>query len=295
MLERGVKKAALVQSLVSNMDRLIATILVGNNFVNTAISVFVTLLVVAVLGPKWGAVVATFVITGLVLIFGEVTPKIFAVEHADKVSLAVSRPMVIVCRLLGPLAAGFTRMAKFIIKVFGGHPGVRLPLITEEEIKLMIELGKAEGVLGDDERKLLHRIFEFGDTLVRDVMIPREQIVAINSDAQPDELLDILVEEGHSRVPVYREDLDKIIGVIYARELLHVWKNRQLIVIQDLIHPACFVAENKRVNSLLKDFQQKKLQIAVVTDRNGKTLGLVTLEDLLEEIVGEIEEEYHKH
>ncbi|MBI3990889.1 MAG: CBS domain-containing protein, partial [Candidatus Omnitrophica bacterium] len=172
------------------------------------------------------------------------------------------------------------------------HPAKRSPLVTEEEIRLMIEVGREEGVLADEERKMLHRIFEFGETSVEEVMVPKEKIIAIEIGAQPDELLELVVEEGHSRIPVYRESIEHITGIIYARDLLHIWRNKSLIVIPDLIHPAYYIRPGKKVNDLLADFQLKKIQIAIVVNDEGNTLGLVTLEDLTEEIVGEVEEEH---
>jgi putative hemolysin len=167
----------------------------------------------------------------------------------------------------------------------------RSPLITVEELRLMIEVGKEEGVLSDEERKMLHRIFEFGSTKVKDVMVPLEKVNAVNSNVTPDELLNMFVEEGHARLPVYAGTLDNIIGIIYARDLLYILRDKGLFLLQDLIHKPYVVASTCRVNELLRKFQLDKVQMAIVADeRTKKSVGLVTLEDLIEEIVGEIEE-----
>jgi CBS domain containing-hemolysin-like protein len=166
----------------------------------------------------------------------------------------------------------------------------RSPVITEEELRLMIEIGKEEGILSDEEKKMLHRIFEFGDTSVSKVMVPKEKIVAVNSKSSPEELLNIFVEEGHSRLPVYENSIDNIIGVIYARDLLYVLRDKSLFLLEDIVNKPYCVAGTLRVNELLRKFQADKIQIAIVTDEHKKTLGLVTVEDLIEEIVGEIEE-----
>ncbi len=291
LMNKGIKNAQLIHRLVTNIDKLIATILVGNNFVNIAISAISTALFIYLLGPKWGIIIATIVITTLILIFGEIIPKILAAQYSEKISLSVARPMQFIIKLLNPLTKIFTKVSNFVIRIFTGKTFKRSPLITEEEIRLMIEVGKEEGVLADEERKMLHRIFEFGDTKVSEVMVPKEKIVAININAKPEELLDLLVEEGHSRIAVYQNTIDDIIGIIYARELLHIWRNRELIIISDLIHSPYFISRDKRVNDLLREFQQKRIHIAIIVDENRKTQGLITLEDLLEEIVGEIEEE----
>ena len=154
----------------------------------------------------------------------------------------------------------------------------------------MIEVGKEEGVLSDEERRMLQRIFEFGDMKVGEVMIPKDKVIAVERSADAEKLLNVLAEEGHSRVPVYEEWIENIVGVIYVRDLLYIMRDKGLVVLDDLLHPAYYVPANKRVSDLLREFQLKRIQIAVVVDEQKKTLGIVTLEDLLEEIVGEIED-----
>jgi CBS domain containing-hemolysin-like protein len=159
----------------------------------------------------------------------------------------------------------------------------------------MIEVGKEEGVLSDEERKMLHRIFEFGDIRLSEVMAPKEKIIAVNINSTSEELLNIFVEEGHARLPVYEGSIDNIIGIVYAQDLLYILRNRVLFVLEDLLHKPYYVSDNLRVNELLRKFQADKIQIAIVVDEHRKTLGLVTLEDLIEELVGEIEEEHINH
>ncbi|MFH0839351.1 MAG: hemolysin family protein [Candidatus Omnitrophota bacterium] len=292
LVDKRVKFAKLAYDLITNLDRLIATILVSNNFVNIAISALGTSIFIFLFGNHFLIVaLSTLVITTFILIFCEITPKLFAVHRADKVSLFSARPMHLLIRLLNPIVKLFTILSNFIISLFGIEKTKRSPLITEEELKLMIEIGKEEGVILDEERKMLHRIFQFGDMVVSEVMVLRKDIIAVNVEATPDELLNLFVEEGHSRIPVYKGDLDNIFGVIYAHDLLHIWLNKQLIIIQDLIHPPFFVNQSKKVNELLRDFQQKRMHMAIVADNNNHTLGLVTLEDLTEEIIGEMEDE----
>jgi CBS domain containing-hemolysin-like protein len=155
----------------------------------------------------------------------------------------------------------------------------------------MIEVGKEEGVLTDEERKMLYRIFEFGDTMVLQVMKKKEDITAVDVNASQEELLNKCLEEGHSRIPIYEGSIDNIVGIVYARDILYIMRNQQLFIMRDLIESPYFVEPTKRVNELLREFQLKKIQIAIVIDKDRKTQGLVTLEDLIEEIVGEIEEE----
>lgn len=290
MLAKGVKNASIVQRLILNLDTFIATILVGNNLVNSAISAIITAIFVYKFGPNWGVVTSTFVTTFFLLILCEITPKILASQYSARIALLTAPLMEKVIRVFRPFAVFFTSISRFLIKLFGGSASVHAALITEEELRLMIEAGKEEGIVSEEERKMLHRIFEFGDTEVSDVMVPKEQIVAVNLKATPDELLDILVEEGHARIPVYDGSIDKIVGIIYARDLLYILRDKGLFLLQDLVRQACYIPANLRVNELLRKFQSDKIQIAVAVDEKKKTLGLVTLEDLIEEIVGEIEE-----
>ncbi len=292
LLARGEKNADIVHRIVKKMDKLITTILVGNNFVNIAISALGTALFITLFGNTFLVVAAaSLVVTLLVLILGEITPKIFAVKHAERISLRVAWFMDGIINALDPIVKVFLAISNRLLRLFGEESPRRSPLVTQEEIRLMIELGSEEGVVSAGERSMLHRIFEFGKTLVKDAMLPADKIVALDiTTAGADELLDTIVEEGHSRIPIYEGTLNNIRGIVYGRELLNVWRNRELVVIQDLLHPPVFVPPDKRVSELLREFQKTRVYMAIVVDDKKNTLGLVTLEDLLEEIVGEIEE-----
>jgi putative hemolysin len=294
MLQKGVKRAQSVQRAVTKLDKVIAAILIGNNLVNIAISSIVTGIFVQVYGYRWGVVVSTFVTTILLLIFCEITPKILSAKHADKVALITAPVMEVLIIIFKPLIALFIGISNFILKIFGMGPSKRSPLITEEELRTMIEMGKEEGVLSEEERKMLHRIFEFGDTKLKDVMVAKDKMVAVNINTNSEDLLNLFVEEGHARLPVYKVSLDNIVGIVYARDLLYILREKGLFLLQDLLHEACYVPESMRVSELLKKFQTEKIQIAIVIDKDKKALGLVTLEDLLEEIVGEIEERHSR-
>lgn len=294
LVNKGIKRAKSVQRLITKLDKFIAAILIGNDFVNIAISAIATAIAVQIFGYRLGVIISTFVSTFFVLIFCEITPKILATKHTEKIALLSAPFMELFIKIFRPVIAIFTSTSNFILKVFGIGSSKRSPLITEEEIRLMIEVGKEEGVLSEEERKMLHRIFEFGDTKVETVMAPKDKIVAVNVKVTSDELLNIFVEQGHSRLPVYDSNLDNIVGIIYARDLLYILRDNGLFVLHDLLHEPYFVSSAMKVNELLRRFQQDKIQIAVVRDQNKKTLGIVTLEDLIEEIVGELEEE-HTH
>jgi len=290
MLTKGVKKAQNIHRLTTKLDKFIAAILIGNNFVNIAMSAIITAICIPIFGFNLGVLVSTFLTAFFVLIFCEITPKILSTKHTEKVALFAAPIMEGLIKVLNPLIIFFIGISNLILKIFGIGPSKRSPLITEEELRLMIEVGKEEGVLSDEERAMLHRIFEFGDTKVSDVMVAKDKIIGININFSSDELLNVFVEEGHARLPVYSGTLDNIVGVIYARDLLYILRDKGLFLLQDLMHQPYFVDSELRVNELLRKFQAEKIQIAIVVNENKKTLGLLTLEDLIEEIVGEIEE-----
>lgn len=290
MIAKGIKRASSIQQLVNNLDKFIVAILIGNNLVNIAISSIVTAGSIRIFGYNWGVVVATFITTMFILVICEIIPKILAIKHTEKIALFSAPLMESFIKVFRPVILFFTGTGDFILKTLRIGTVKRSPLITEEELRLMIEVGKEEGVLSDEERGMLHRIFEFGDTRLSEVMVPKEKITAVNIKAMPEELLNIFAEEGHARLPVYDGSIERIAGIVYARDLLYVLKDKSLFLLQDLLHPAYFVPASMRVNELLRKFQSDKVQIAIVVDQQKKTLGLVTLEDLIEEIVGEIEE-----
>ena len=295
MLAQKVRHSESVQYLITHSDKFIVGILIGNNFTTISFSVIISAVFVHFVGPRLGVILATVASTAYILIFCEVLPKMIALKNTDRMALIVAPFMEGYTRLVNPVTRVFTRISDMMLDLLGIQRTKRSSLITEEELRLMIEVGREEGVLSEEERKMFHRIFEFGDIKVSDVMIPKDKMVAVSLAATPDELLDILAEQGHSRLPVYKGTIDTIVGVIYAQDLLYILRDKGLFLIQDIIHSACFIPAATRVSELLRKFQVDKIQIAVIVDENRATLGLVTLEDLLEEIVGEIEEQHIPH
>jgi CBS domain containing-hemolysin-like protein len=295
MLSRGLKHSQSIQRLMSHSEKFITTILVGNNFVNISFSVIVSAIFVHIFGEKMGILLATLFTTGFILTFCEICPKILALKNTDRMALFAAPIMEAVVKLLSPITRIFVSFGDLVLKILRIEQVKKAHLITEEELKMMIEVGKEEGVLTDEERKMLHRIFEFGDIEVGDVMIPKEKIVGVSIRASQEDLLNIFAEQGHSRLPVYKESMDFIIGVVYARDLLYLMRDKGLFLLADLMHNGYYVPRKMKVNDLLRKFQADKLQMAIVVDEHKKTLGIITLEDLIEEIVGEIEENVHNH
>ena len=294
LVEQGHRSAQLTYELLTHLDRVIGTLLIANNVVNVSISAIGSWIFVSLFGPERGLLMATVVITVALLVVAEVTPKMFAATHAELVAFALVRPLRGLLVVLYPLASFFTWLGRSLLRSLRIPTRRRSPLVTEEELKVMIQIGREEGILAESELRMLQRIFEFSDSVVREVMVPRARIVGIDLNAKPEDALDVLIEEGHSRIPVYRGSLDEVAGVVYARDVLAMVRHGGLFVLADLIRPTTFVPETKRVAELLSDFQRDKIQIAMVQDAKGATAGLVTIEDLLEEIVGEIHEEVPK-
>ncbi|MFA5320115.1 MAG: hemolysin family protein [Candidatus Omnitrophota bacterium] len=295
MLSKEPKKAQYIQDLVVKLDKFIVAILLGNNFVNISISAILTVATVKIFGDQYGVLVSTLSATFFVLVFCEIIPKTLAIKHTEKIAMFSAPLMGVYIRFFNPLIAFFGNFSAIVLKLMRVPPAKRSPLITEEELRLMIEMGKEEGVLTDEERKMLHRIFEFGDTRLSEVMVPKDKMVAISSGSGQEELLATFVEEGHQRLPVYQGTRENIVGIIYSHDLLYILRDRPLVVVQDLIRKPYCVPPGMKVNELLRKFQADKIQIAIVIDEKSRALGLVTLEDLLEEIVGEIEEQPLMH
>ncbi len=291
MMEKKKRGAHRVYTILSRMDRLIATLLVGNNLVNTAIAAIGTVILTDYFSEEKAILIGTGLITFFIVVFAELTPKIIATNHPEGTAFTVRHLVSFFVRIFGPITNILTWISNGIILLLGGNPQHRSPLVTEEELKMMITIGREQGFYGDSERKMLEKIFHFDEIIVSDVMTPLEKITSVSLDIGQDELERVLMEEGHNRVPVYHSRKDNIVGILYVRDLLYLIKNSSLIQVGDLISAPYEVPPNKKVNELMKEFQAKKIQIAIVKDeKTQRSIGLVTLEDLLEEIVGEIEE-----
>jgi len=289
--EKGKKNAARLERMIQQPNRLLGTVLVGNNLANILASTVAAGLFIHYLGAS-GVTVATIVMTILILLVAEITPKTFAAHNAERVALRLSGFLDISSRVFYPIVQVMTWIGVGVIRLFGGKAeGGRL--MTEEELRNMVEVGEEEGLLEAEERDMIQGIFDFGDTVVREVMVPRIDVKALPETATLAEVWEGLTQWGHSRLPIYRNTIDDITGVVYARDVLAYAREKPLDTpARDLARPVQFVPETKKINSLLADFRRQHTQIAVVMDEYGGTAGIVTIEDLLEEIVGEIQDEY---
>jgi CBS domain containing-hemolysin-like protein len=289
----GDKRAALVEKLHRTPGGYLGTILVTNTLALMLASSSATLLAEQHLGAGaalWSAVALAI----LVLLFCELGPKTYALQHSESMSRRVARPVALTTRLLTPVVGVLTSISSFVFRVLPGDSGRRNPFLTEEELKELVLASEQAGVVEEEEREMIHGVLEMTDKPVREVMVPRVQMVALPSDSTVDEVIAEIREHGHSRIPVYEETIDNITGVIYAKDLLATrgQSGSSEARVGVLARPPTFVPEAKRLGELLQEMQLAKIHLAVVVDEYGGTAGLVTIEDVLEEIVGPIRDEY---
>ena len=290
LAEKGNKRAALVLRLSENYDSLLSTILIGNNIVNITSTSVATVLFVRLLGEERGSSLSTLVMTIVVLIFGEVSPKSLAKEVPENFALFSAPILRVLVVILSPANFLFGQWKKLLSLIFKFS---RENGITEEELLIMVEEAKQDGGIDEQEGTLIRSAIEFSDLTAEDVLTPRIDVAAVPADATQEEIADIFTETGFSRLPVYRENVDNIVGIIYQKDFYNqIYHTERKL--EEIIRPALFIAMGKKVGQLLKELQQKKMHIAVVLDEFGGTAGIVTLEDILEELVGEIWDEHDK-
>lgn len=291
--DEGDTKAQLILDLTKNSADFLSVLLLLTLLADTGMGSMAAVLASRVL--PFGPAIAAGVVTLLLFVYAEMIPKTFAINNPERVAAFVVKPVIWLTKVFSPVAFVFIRIANFFVTLFGGKIA-RRPFVTEEEIKMMVSVGAEEAAIEEEEKEMIHSIFEFGDTIVREVMIPRPDMVVVGSGATIEEVLDQVITAGHSRIPVYEGTIDNVMGLVYAKDLLVYINGREArdkeVRIQKLMRPAFFVPETKHVSELLREMQQKKTHMAIVLDEYGGTAGLVTIEDLLEEIVGEIFDEY---
>lgn len=290
MVEEGQSGAAMVQSLKEDPHRLLVTILVGNNIANIAMTAITTALLGIYFGGAAAALISTFGITAIVLLFGESAPKSYAVEHTESWARRIARPLKLAEYAMYPLVVVFDYLTRQINRLTGSSgSAIEAPYVTRGEIQEMIETGEREGVLEEDEHEMLKRIFRFTDTIAKEVMTPRLDMTAVPADATIEEAIQTCIQSGHERVPVYDGNLDNVIGIATIRDLVreHNYGDPDL-ALSDLTTPTLHVPESKNVDELLAEMREDRLNMVLVIDEFGTTEGLVTMEDLVEEVVGEI-------
>ena len=295
LIEKGNEHAKIAQKIRDQHDRLFSAVILSGNLFTVLATSIGTAVAIDYFGEDKGIIVATVVITILTVVFGELTPKTFGVTYAESISLALARPMEIFIKFISPFVWGFNKISNGLIRLFGGEIKPAPQLLTEEEMKAMISIGEEEGALEKEEKEMLHNVFAFGDKKVTEAMVPRTEIVAITEDALLAEVLSLVTDEGYSRYPVIMENVDNIIGVLYVKDILRKMAKEEITPntpIRNFIRDAYYIPESKMVTALLDEMQKNKFQIAIVLDEHGGTAGLITLEDIMEEIVGGLQDEF---
>jgi magnesium and cobalt exporter, CNNM family len=287
----GAEESAFMPLLTQPHD-LLVTLLVGITLVNIAAAALAASVAAKLFGPA-GLPIAIGAMTVLLVVFGEMLPMTLAVEHPEGYSAWVNRPVAWLSVLLWPVRRILGGLTAVTLRVVGSERQRGEPEISEEELRTLVDVGAREGVVDRTEREMIHRVFELEDTLVREVMVPRPDMFCLDLATPPADLLPLLREQLHARVPVFEDTVDQIVGVLYTKDLLPYLRGLPGdFDLRARLHPPYFVPESKRADALLREFQAKKLHLAIVVDEYGGTAGLITLEDLLEELVGEIHDEF---
>ena len=309
LLEKGVKSAAAVARLKNDPDRFLATVQIGVTLVSTLASAIGGAAAIAYLQPKlaasplplvagWSESLAILIvvlpISYLSLVLGELVPKSLALRYSEKIACLVAPPIDLLSRITSFLVKFLTASSNAVLWLFGGKENEGASFISVEEVKSLIREGAAKGIFNETEKELIHSVFEFADTPVKAVMVPRTEMHALEVHASLEEVAKSFVESGFSRIPVYEGELDRIIGILYNKDIFKALQEKSEFRIRDHLHPAFFVPSSLPISELLKQLQRRRLAIALVVNEFGEVEGLATLEDLLEEIVGEIRDEYDR-
>jgi putative hemolysin len=303
LANKGEPNAKRVLQLQEDPGKFLATVQVAITLVGTLAGVLGGATVVEELEARLAAPISgvtktvaiglvAMAISFLSLLFGELLPKMLALQHPERLALQVARPVQWFYLAALPAVKLLTGSSRFLLKLLGFKEEAKAPLVTEEEIKLLVSEGSRLGIFEKVEEMLIHSVFQFADTPVKKAMTPRTDIVAIEMGMPREKLLQFVAEEGYSRIPVYKADLDHITGIIHTKDIINLLLNAELVILEDILRLPYFVPETKKVRELLSDFQRKQIHLAIVLDEYGGTAGLITLEDIIEEIVGEIQDEY---
>ncbi len=295
MIDQNINNAKKIEKLLKNPNKLLGAILVGNNLVNIAASSIATMIAIELTGNSSSGIgvgISTGIITLLVLIFGEITPKSLSAQNAQKIALLVASPISIIVTILSPVVTVLTFITNGLVKLLGGRSATNKPFITADELRTIVTVSHEEGVLETEEKQMIYNVFDFGNSCAKDIMVPRTDIVAIPLHASYEEIIALYKKEQFSRMPVYEDSYDHIIGILHIKDLIINDVVPNQFKVSDYLREAYFVHEFKNNDELFKEMRSEKIGVAIVLDEYGGTAGLVSMEDLIEEIVGDISDEY---
>ncbi len=287
--EEGNKRAATVNKIMDNYGKMLSSILIGNNIVNITASSIMTSLVIRLFGSVYVGV-ATGILTILILLFGEITPKNWAMSNSTKISLAYAGIIYGFMKLLTPIIFIVDKLASGLIKLLHINTDTK-NLMTENELKTYVDVSHEDGVIESEEREIIYNVFDFSDALAKDIMIPRINMVTASLDSTYDELMEIFRESMYTRIPVYKDDQDTIVGVVNIKDFI-LNSAKDNFSVANILRDAYYTYEYKKTSDLMFEMREKTLNVSFVLNEYGATVGMITLEDLLEEIVGEIRDEY---
>lgn len=290
LADAGDRRAITLTKVIENPGKMLSTILVGNNIVNLSASSLMTTLTMELFGSK-AVGIATGILTLLILVFGEITPKTLSTLYAEKIALGYARVIYGLMKVMTPVIFFVNQLSMAVLFLLRVDPNKKQEAITEDELRTIVEVSHEEGVIESEEKKMINNVFDFGDSVARDVMVPRIDMVMVDVDATYDELMEIFRAEKFTRVPVYEKSTDNVIGIINMKDLLLIDKE-QKFSIRDFLRQPLYTYEFKKTAELMVEMRKTFNNIVIVLDEYGATAGLITLEDMLEEIVGEIRDEY---
>ena len=291
--EQGDKRAIILEKVISDAPKMLSAVLIGNNIVNMSVSSLMTTLTIKVLGNAYVGI-ATGILTLLILIFGEITPKNMATIHAEKLSLAYARIIYGLMFILTPVVFIVNKITAGVLILFHVDPNAKTNAMTEHELRTLVNVGEKDGIIENEEKQMIYNVFDFGDSTAKDVMIPRIDMTFVDINCTYDELMAIFSEDMHTRFPVYEDNTDNVIGIINMKDLL-IYPKEKPFAIRNILREPYFTYEYKATADLMIEMRKASVNLAIVLDEYGATAGLVTLEDLLEEIVGEIRDEYDEN
>lgn len=294
LIEEGDQRAIEIDQLLSNPNFFLSTILIVNNIAVIVASSMATVIALR-FSQTLGELISTIAMSLIILIFCEITPKTAAVQNPLRWARQLSGFVRGAAWLLRPVVWALSAITNTLVRMMGGQIKHRGPFITEEELRLLVTVGEEEGVLEEEETEMIHSVFEFADTTVREVMIPRIDMVTLESDVTVDQAVDFAIQGGFSRIPVFEETIDNILGVLYVKDMLkQLREGHDTLLIRDMLRTPHFVPETKKLDDLLRDMQREHVHMVIVIDEYGSVAGLATIEDLVEEIFGEIQDEYDR-
>jgi len=292
LVEQKVPQAILIERLHKDPNGYLSTILIVNTVAIIVASSAATLLAINLYHEKVAEWLVSLILSLLVLVLCEITPKTLALQRAERVALRMARLVAGATWVMRPIVFVLTGVTRLLLLIIGGKAQVRGPFVTEEELKMLVSVGEEEGVLEEEEREMIHGIFEMGDMRVREVMVPRTDLVAIEVGQPVEKAVDLVTKHGHTRIPAYEGNLDHIVGVLYAKDLLRAVVRGDPKTLREIARKPYFTPESNLVQDVLRDLRKNRVHMAIVVDEYGGTAGAVTIEDILEEIVGPIQDEY---